>query len=95
MPLQQQLRTDPRGRRRYLDAVFVLPDAMILVVEVDGGVHLDPEVARDDAHRQNELVIGGELVMRFSSVTIRTQPDVVVDQLRRVFATHRAQAEAA
>jgi len=40
-------------------------------------------------------VIGGELVMRFSSVTIRTQPDVVVDQLRRVFATHRAQAEAA
>jgi len=26
---------------------------MILVVEVDGGVHLDPEVARDDAHRQN------------------------------------------
>lgn len=94
-PLQQQVRTDPNGRRRYLDAAFACPNGMSLVVEVDGGIHLEPEVARDDAHRQNELVIGGELVLRFSSVTIRTQPEVVVDQLSRMFASHALREAAA
>jgi hypothetical protein len=35
-----------------------------------------------DARRQNELVLGGDHILRFPSVAIRLEPDVVVAQLR-------------
>jgi very-short-patch-repair endonuclease len=53
------------------------------VVEVDGGVHLHAPNYWADARRQNELVLGGDRVLRFSSYAIRVEEDVVIAQLRR------------
>jgi hypothetical protein len=39
-PERQVIRRDAQGRRRYLDAYFRLRDGSVLVVEVDGGLHL-------------------------------------------------------
>jgi hypothetical protein len=76
-PIRQSFRLDAAGRRRYLDVDFGT-----FCVEVDGGVHLNPLNAWDDAHRQNDLVLIGERILRFPSVVVRLQPELVVAQLR-------------
>lgn len=87
-PRRQCLRPEPNGKVRYVDAEFDLPDGTALVVEVDGAVHLQPESWWSDTERQNELVIGRRPVLRFPSLTIRLNPETVVDQLRRMRLAH-------
>lgn len=82
-PEQQSVRRDRSGRRRYLDACWRRRDGRLIVVEVDGAVHLSPRRWWDDQLRQNELMLGDALVLRFPSVVVRTEPGLVVDQLRR------------
>lgn len=77
-PLRQSVRSDPDGRRRYIDADF---DAFS--VEVDGGLHLLTLNYWDDAHRQNDLVIGGDRILRFPSIAFRVDMPGVEAQLRR------------
>ncbi len=81
-PTRQAVRVEPGGRRRYLDAEWTRADGRRVVVEVDGALHLSPRRWWDDQLRQNELVIADDL--RFPSVVVRTTPDEVVGQLRRV-----------
>jgi hypothetical protein len=50
-PVRQQVRRDPSGRRRYLDALWVLPDGRRVVVEVDGALHI--QVLRRSASRRD------------------------------------------
>jgi hypothetical protein len=50
---------------------------------VDGALHLTPRRWWDDQLRQNELSLADALVLRFPSVVVRTQPDVVARQLRQ------------
>ena len=40
-PIHQVTRRDAAGRRRYLDAEWLLPNGEIVVLEVDGSHHLD------------------------------------------------------
>jgi hypothetical protein len=82
-PVQQRVRRDRSGRRRYLDAEWLLPDGRRLVVEVDGAVHLAPQYWFDDQLRQNEVALGGALVLRYPSVIVRTEEPLVVSQLHR------------
>ena len=77
-PIQQSIRYDSAGRRRYLDVDFGT-----FAVEVDGGVHLRAQNYWADARRQNDLVMGGDRILRFSSYAIRVDEDVVIAQLRR------------
>lgn len=77
-PTRQVIRVDPQGRRRYLDADFGA-----FAVEIDGMAHLDPERHADDLERQNDLVIDGLRLLRFSALRVRTQQERVVTQLRR------------
>ena len=83
-PTRQAVRRDGFGRRRYLDVEWVLPNGRRVVVEVDGALHLAPKRWWEDQLRQNELVIGGDAVLRFPSVIVRCEPALVVDQLRRM-----------
>jgi hypothetical protein len=76
-PIRQSIRLDSAGRRRYLDADFGT-----FAVEVDGGLHLRAQNYWDDARRQNELVLGGDRILRFPSIAIRLEEDVVIAQLR-------------
>jgi hypothetical protein len=77
-PIRQAFRLDASGRRRYLDADFGT-----FSVEVEGGVHLRPLNYWDDARRQNDLVLGGDRILRFPSIALRLEPEVVIAQLRR------------
>jgi hypothetical protein len=76
-PKRQSVRLDAAGRRRYLDAAFGA-----FSVEIDGGFHLRPLNYWADTRRHNELVLGGDRILRFPSVAIRLEPEVVVAQLR-------------
>ena len=87
-PRRQRLRRESGGKVRWLDVEFDLPDGTVLVVEVDGAVHIQPESWWDDADRQNEVVIGGQPVLRFPSLVIRLTEQRVVDQLRRMRVAH-------
>ena len=58
-PIRQSVRLDSQGRRRYLDVDFGA-----FSVEIDGGLHLRPLNYWADAQRQNDLVIGGERILR-------------------------------
>ena len=83
IPELQQIRCDSLGRRRYLDASWRLPDGRLLVAEVDGALHLSTRRWWDDQLRQNELAVSGAVVLRFPSVVVRSQPELVVAQLRQ------------
>jgi hypothetical protein len=87
-PRRQVLRREARGRVRYVDAEFDLPDGTVLMVEVDGAVHLKPVQWWNDLARQNELVIGGGQMLRFDSVTMRLNPRAVIGQLARMRRAH-------
>lgn len=85
-PIRQAVRMEANGRRRYLDAEWRLADGRRVAAEVDGAVHLAPRAWFDDQLRQNELVLAGTVVLRYPSVVVREEPQLVVAQLRRALA---------
>jgi hypothetical protein len=82
-PIRQRVRLEPSGRRRYLDVSWRRADGRLVVVEVDGALHLLARRWWDDQLRQNELALSDALVLRFPSVVVRTEERLVIDQLRR------------
>ncbi len=80
-PMQQTVRREPSGRRRYLDATWRRSDGRLVVVEVDGALHLDQRNWWNDQARQNKLVLGDAIVLRYPSIVIRTQPELVAAEL--------------
>ena len=69
-----------RNGRYYLDARF---DPWGVAAEVDGARHRDVWQSEADDDRQNELVIAGQGLLRFSSYRVRHEPDQVGDVLWR------------
>lgn len=78
-PDRQVLRRDSRGRRRWLDVCW---DRYGIVVEIDGMWHMDAAQWWADLRRDNELTVGGELVLRYPAYVVREAPDVVAAQVR-------------
>jgi len=87
---QQVVRGDSAGRRRYLDVVWDLPDGRTLVVEVDGAYHLSHKQWSSDQLRQNDITIGGALVLRFPSDVVHFEPHIVIARLRRALGIDSA-----
>lgn len=86
-PTRQRVRTDTRGRRRYLDAEWVLPTGDVVVLEIDGIGHMDPLRWYADLLREAELVIPGRhRVIRLPATAARLEPERVVAILRRALA---------
>lgn len=83
-PQQQTVRREADGRRRYLDATWRRPDGRLVVVEVDGALHLDQRNWWSDQARQNQLVLADAIVLRYPSVVVRTQPELIARELRAV-----------
>jgi hypothetical protein len=78
------MRRDASGRRRYLGATWRRADGRLVVVEIDGALHLMVRRWWDDQLRQNEIVLGADaILLRFPSIVVRTDEHVVVAQLRR------------
>lgn len=82
-PERQAVRIDGSGRRRYLDAQWRRADGRLVVVEVDGAVHLAVSRWWADQLRQNELSLAEAIVLRFPSVVVREEPAIVAAQIRR------------
>src|SRR5581483_10777925 len=83
VPIRQEMRRERSGRRRYLDATWRRTDGRSVIAEVDGALHLAPRRWWDDQLRQNELTLSDALVLRFPSVIVRAEPQVVAEQLAR------------
>lgn len=83
-PERQAVRAERSGRRRYLDAVWRRADRRLVVVEVDGAVHLAVNRWWADQLRQNELTPADAIVLRYPSVVVHEEPALVASQLRRV-----------
>jgi very-short-patch-repair endonuclease len=66
-----------------LDVEWDLPDGRRIIAEIDGAAHIEIDEWVPDQLRQNEVVIDGALVLRFPSVVVRHDPEIVVGQLRR------------
>jgi len=79
-PRRQSIRVDAAGRRRFLDVDFGC-----FSVEIDGGFHIRPLNYWDDARRQNDLLLTGKRILRFPSVAIRVEPQIVMEQLRAAY----------
>ena len=80
-PRHQAVRTDGRGRRRYLDAVLVGPAGEVRV-EIDGALHLVVQTYWQDMSRGNDLLIARQSQLRFPSFVIYANDPVAVAQLR-------------
>lgn len=66
-------------RRAWLDACW--PDLRI-AVEIDGkAYHVLSEDWENDLDRQNDIVLGGWLVLRITATMLRDQPEKVVERL--------------
>jgi hypothetical protein len=72
-PVRQAIRLDRFGRRRYLDVEWRRGDGRRIVAEIDGALHLVAPHWWADQLRQNEIVIAGDLVLRFPSVVVRCE----------------------
>ncbi len=68
------------GRRAWLDACW---PALGLAVEIDGkAYHVLSEDWESDLTRQNDIVLAGWRVLRFSAAALRDQPETVIATLR-------------
>ncbi|MET1004977.1 MAG: DUF559 domain-containing protein [Propionibacteriaceae bacterium] len=69
------------GQTYYLD--FAFPEAR-LAVEIDGrSFHSSPEAFERDRWRQNDIVLAGWRVLRFTPAMLEQQPHVVIAVIRR------------
>jgi very-short-patch-repair endonuclease len=58
------------------------PDRKVLV-EFDGDVHRQRDVFVNDLRRQNQLIVAGWTVLRFTSADLLGRPDEVIAEIRR------------
>jgi hypothetical protein len=77
-----QHREGAGGRRRYLGALFRRADGRLVLVEIDGGVHLTLTTRWNDTRKDNWSALAGKLVLRFPSAAIYTDDAEAVMQLQ-------------
>jgi hypothetical protein len=83
-PARQTKRRDASGRVRYTDCEWVLADGRVVVLEVDGGFHMEVEHWEDDLARQRALTTPNRLVVRCTSRELRDDPGAVARDLRNL-----------
>jgi very-short-patch-repair endonuclease len=77
-------RRDSSGRLRFTDAEWLLSDGRVVVLEVDGGFHMDAQHWSQDVERERALVATGAIVLRCTSIQLREARWRVARDLRRV-----------
>ena len=75
-------------RDYYLDVAF---PGLGVVIEIDGRLHEDdPDVFENDRWRQNDLVLDGWIVLRFTWAMLDQHPDVVLAKIRSALEVARS-----
>ncbi|TCJ28070.1 hypothetical protein [Nocardioides jejuensis] len=83
-PDRQTRRKDASGRWRYTDAEWHLPDGTVVMLEIDGGFHMEVEHWQDDMERARALARPGVIQFRCTTRELRDAPEILVQDLRRV-----------
>ncbi|MGH3351019.1 MAG: hypothetical protein ACRDPS_10170 [Nocardioides sp.] len=83
-PAQQTKRRDGEGKLRFTDCEWRLPDGRLLVLEIDGGFHMEVEHWEDDLARQRALSAPDRVIIRCTTREIRDDPERLVRDLRRL-----------
>lgn len=81
-PSRQTKRRDSSGRVRFTDCEWVLAGGGVLVLEVDGGFHMEVEHWEDDLARQRRLSGSGRLIVRCTARELRDEPESVARDLK-------------
>lgn len=89
-PLRQTKRRDATGTVRWTDCEWQLSNGHVLVLEVDGGFHMEVEHWEDDLARQRRLSSPGRTVVRCTSRELRDEPDRVARDLIALGVPRRA-----
>ncbi len=89
-PTRQQKRVDSAGRVRFTDCEWVLASGHIVVLEIDGGFHMDVEHWEDDLARQRRLSGPGRTVVRCTSRELRDDYEQVARDLLALGVPRRA-----
>lgn len=83
-PGRQTVRLDSTGRRRYLDCEWVLPDGTVVILEVDGGHHMDVANWQHDMRRERSVVRTRALVLRATAFEVRVEPNLIAADLAAI-----------
>lgn len=77
---------------RFVAEVDLAYPALRIAIELDGAVHLQPEVRELDLRKQNDLVLAGWTVLRFTYDRFRSHPERVVAEIRAALVASRSAA---
>jgi hypothetical protein len=87
IPVQQRIRRDQDGRRRYLDAEWRLGDGRVVGLEVDGIHHMEAGQWYSDLLREAELRRPAQhRMIRLPASAVRLEPERVVAILARALS---------
>lgn len=92
-PTSQAIRLDHRGRRRYLDVEWTLPDGGKKALEIDGVGHLEPTRWYSDLLRAADITATDETpILRLPATAARIDQELVAGILHRYLGLdhHRA-----
>lgn len=90
-PPTRQVKVKGKDGRYFLDVEW---SAQGIAVEIHGIPHLEVSNWDADVIRANEIVIAGRRLVAFTSYAIRHQPELVSDQLVRLFNSGSPRAHA-
>jgi hypothetical protein len=76
--------------KRFLAEVDLAYPALKIAIELDGAVHLQRDVRERDLPRQNDLVLAGWIVLRFSWRRFAEHPDRVLAEIRAAIRHRQA-----
>ena len=81
-PQRQKSRRDQHGGWRFLDCEWDLPSGEIVVLEIDGGHHMEVAHWQADMRRERGIVISRRWVLRATALEVRLEPAVIVADLK-------------
>lgn len=87
-PRRQRLRRDASGRPRYTDCEWDLPTGHTVILEVDGGFHMDARHWEADMRRERSLAGPGRTLLRCTTRELRDSPDIIARDLRAAGVGH-------
>jgi very-short-patch-repair endonuclease len=83
------LRVEPHGQVYFIDIAF---PRLRIAVEIDGRNHADPDNFEQERLRQNDMVLDGWLVLRFTWTMITETPDAVALAVTKALELRRQAA---
>ncbi len=95
LPSRQHDRHDSRGRRRWTDCEWDLPDGTVVMLEVDGAFHVEVRAASEDKRRARRLAGPGRIQVGCTADELRREAHEVARDLIALGVPGRASPDAA